>query len=142
MEVNDSQLAAMGLHPKRGNTDERLGFSAWQRKVELHTAVQAQTGTTDKPQTEEWFRHERGTTCAEAVRCNVCVHIIKVQATVTAGNENGSDRRLPDEYYLCKKETGDWSVKHLTSSEGSHKRASHLKHAADPQTYSIPTYSE
>ena len=142
MEVNESQLEAMGLQPKRGNTDEYLGFSSWARKLQLHTAVKAQTGTSDKPQTDEWFRHEKGTTCSEAVRCNICVHIIKVQATVTAGNTNGTDRRLPDEYYLCKKETGVWSLKHLTSAEGSHKHATHLKHAADPQTYSVPSYTE
>ena len=49
MEVDDSQLAAMGLHSKRVNLDEHLGFSKWDRKTELHTLVKAQTGTTDKP---------------------------------------------------------------------------------------------
>ena len=115
MEVNDSQLAAMGLHSKRGGLDEHLGFSKWVRKMDLHTLVKSQTGTTDKPDADVWFRHEKGTTNANAVRCNVCLYIIKIQATVIAGNTDGTDTRLPDEYYLCKKETGDWAVKYLVT---------------------------
>ena len=142
MEVDDSQLAAMGLHSKRGGLDEHLGFSKWVRKTDLHTLVKAQTGTTDKPDADVWFRHEKGTTNANAVRCNVCLYIIKIQATVIAGNTDGTDTRLPDEYYLCKKETGDWAVKYLVTSDGAHKKATHLRHAADPKTYSISQYSE
>ena len=68
MEVDDSQLAAMGLHPKRGDQDERLGFSKWPRKRTLHATVKAQTGTADRPDAEEWFRNEKGVTNANAVR--------------------------------------------------------------------------
>ena len=98
--------------------------------------------TADKPRVEEWFRFARGTTLVTAVRCNICVHIIKIQATVIAGNTDGTDKRLLDEYYLCKKETGVWTLKYLTSAEGSHKHNSHLKHASDTQSYSISSYSE
>ena len=142
MEVDDSQLAAMGLQPKRTDVDERLGFSKWTRKRALHTAAKAQTGTTDRPDAEEWFRSEKGATNANAVRCNVCIYIIKIQATVIAGEDDGRDKRLPDEHFLCKKETGDWAVKYLVTSADVNKKASHLRHAADPSTYSIPQYSD
>ena len=142
MEVETSQLKAMGLHSKRVALDEHLGFSKWAQKLDLHTKVKAQTGTTDKPDAEVWFRHEKGTNNTDAVRCNVCLYIIKIQATVVKGNTDDTDLRLPDEYYLCKKETGAWAVEYLVTSEGSHKKATHLKHAADPKTYSIPQYCE
>ena len=67
MEVEASQLAAMGLEPKREILDERLGFSKWDRKLELHTKVKAQTGTTDKPDADVWFRHEKGSTNTDAM---------------------------------------------------------------------------
>ena len=108
MEVDDSQLAAIGLHAKRGVLDECLPFSEWDRKRDIHDAVKAQTGTTDKPSADVWFKFERGTTNANAVRCNVCIYIIKIQATVISGNTDGTDKAIADEYYLCKKETGDW----------------------------------
>ena len=79
MEAEDSHLKAMGLHSKRGTLDEQVGFSKWPRKLDLHNRVLAQTGTTDKPDAEEWFRHEKGTTNTNAVRCNVCLYNINLQ---------------------------------------------------------------
>ena len=142
MEVEASHLKTMGLNPKRATLDEHLGFSKWTKKKELHRKVKAQTGTTDKPDADVWFRHEKGTTCSTAVRCNVCIYIIKVQATVKKGGEDDADKDIPAEYYLCKEETGAWAVENLVTSEGTHKDATHLKHAADPKTYSIPNYFE
>ena len=141
MEVDDSQLAAMGLHSQRAGVDECLGFSNWPRKSAVHQAVKAQTGTMDRPNAEEWFRTERGVTNTNAGRCNVSIYVIKIQATVIAGEDDGTDKRLPDEYFLCKKETGEWAVKHLVTSPDINKKASHLRHAADINTYSIPGYS-
>ena len=137
MEVDDSQLAGMGLHPKRGDLDEFLTYSKWDRKLDLHTAVKAATGTSDKPKADEWFRYEKGTNDSNAVKCNVRIDIVKIQATVIAGNTNGSDKPLPDAHYLCKKQTGDWAIKHLVTSGGISKSTSHLRHAADPNSYSI-----
>ena len=143
METKDSHLKAMGLHSKRGTLDEQLGFSKWPRKLELHEKVKAQTGTTDKPDAEEWFRFEKGSSTNDAVRCNICLIIIKIQATVIKGNEDGTaEKRLDDEYYLCKQETGTWAVENLVTSGGNHKKASHLKHAANPDTYPISKYYE
>jgi len=125
-----------------GTLDEQVGFSKWPRKLDLHNRVLAQTGTTDKPDAEEWFRTEKGTSSTSAVRCHVCIYIIKIQATVTKGNNDNSDKRLQDEYYLCKEETGAWAVENLVTSGGDHKKATHLKHAANPDTYSVPKYYE
>ena len=110
MEVEASHLKTMGLNPKRAALDEHIGFSKWTKKKDLHRKVKAQTGTADKPDAEVWFRHEKGTTCSSAVRCNVCIYIIKVQATVKKGGEDDADKDIPAEYYLCKEETGAWAV--------------------------------
>ena len=142
MEVDDSQLAGMGLHAKRAILDECVPWSEWDRKKDIHDIVKAQVGTTDKPSADEWFRTEKGATNSNAVRCNVCIYVIKIQATVIAGNSDGSDKAIDDEYYLCKKETGDWAVKNLVTSGGATKNASHLRHAADPKTYSISRYMD
>ena len=142
MEVEASHLKTMGLHSKRAALDEHLGFSKWNQKKDLHQKVKAQTGTADKPDADVWFRHEKGTNNTNAVRCNVCIHIIKIQATGTKGGEDDADLDIPAEHYLCKEETGAWAVENLVTSEGAHKKATHLKHAADPKTYSIPNYFE
>jgi hypothetical protein len=86
MEVEASHLKAMGLHSKRGALDEYLGFSKWTQKRNLHTKVKAQTGTTDKPDAEEWFRHEKGNTNTNAVRCNVSLCCCYSSLVVVKGN--------------------------------------------------------
>ena len=63
---------------------------------------------------------------ANAVNCNMGIHTVKLTAIVPGGNDNGTDKVLPPEYYICKKETGVWTKKHLTFSEGDHKSNSHL----------------
>ena len=141
MEVDDSQLAAMGLHSQRTTVDECLGFSNWTRKRAIHQAVKAQTGTTDRPDAEEWFRTEKGVTNSNAGRCNVCIYIIKIQATVIAGEDDGTDKRLPDEHFLCKKETGDWAVKHLVTSPDVNKKASHFQFL-NTRIISLQSYSK
>ena len=70
------------------------------------------------------------------------IHIIKISAVVPNGNANGTDKPLPDEYYLCKKETGVWTLKYLTSSEGNHKSNSHLKQASNSDNYSVTSYNQ
>ena len=103
---SNSQLEAMGLEPHRQGVDECLRFSNWQRKATLHAAIKAQNQP-DKPDTEDMWRYAVGTTLVTAVRCNMGIHIIKISAVVPNGNTNGTDKALPDEYYLCKK--GNWS---------------------------------
>ena len=65
-----------------------------------------------------------------------------IRATVPNGNTNGTDKPLPDEYYLCKKETGVWTLKYLTSAEGNHKSNAHLIQASNSDNYSVSTYNE
>ena len=77
MEAEASLLKAMGLNDKRLGVDEHLGFSKWTQKLDLHTRVKAQTGTVDKPESDVWFRHEKGTNNTDAARCNVSLYIIK-----------------------------------------------------------------
>ena len=137
--ISKAQLEAMGLEEKRTDIDEVPTLSSWPRKAILHAAVKAQN-TVDKPRVDKIFRYARGNTVSTAVRCNMGIHIIKIQASVTTGNEDIVE--LPDEFYLCKEETGVWTMKYLTSAKGTHKHNAHLKHASDVQTYSIPDYNE
>ena len=138
---SNSQLEAMGLEPRRTELDEFLKFSDWQRKATLHAAIKNQNQP-DKPGTEEMWRYAVGNTVVTAVRCNMGIHIIKISAVVPNGNTNGTDKALLDEYYLCKKETGVWTVKYLTAAEGNHKSNAHLKHASNKDNYSITKYNE
>ena len=107
-----TQLEAMGLEERR-EPDEHLGFSAWERKLALHNYIKAQNAT-DKPQVDEIFRFERGTVTSSCVRCNMGIHVIRIQASITSGDEE--EVELPTEHYLCKAETGVWSMKYLTSA--------------------------
>ena len=136
-----TQLEAMGLEPKRQTVDETPTFSAWTRKAILHAAIKAQN-TPDRPVTDDMWRYAKGTHVVSSVRCNMGVHIIKISCIVIAGNQDGSDKPLPDEYFLCKAETGVWTMKYLTTAEGSHKSNAHLKQASDLNNYSIPQYNE
>ena len=78
---------------------------------------------------------------AHAVKCNMGIHTAKLTAIVPGGNANGTDKALPSEYYICKKETGVWTNKYLTVSEGDHKSNSHLKQASNKENYSVTEYN-
>ena len=138
---SNSQLEAMGLEPHRQGVDEKLRFSNWTRKAALHAAIKAQNQL-DKPDTVDMWRIAGGNTVVSAVNCNMGIHIIKISAVVPGCNANGSDIALPDEFYLCKKETGVWTVKYLTAAEGSHKSNAHLRQASNPDNYSVSKYNE
>ena len=101
---SNSQLEAMGLEPQRPTVDERPGFSAWTRKAILHAAIKAQN-TPDRPETDDMWRYAKGTHVVSSVRCNMGVHIIKISCIIPSGNPDGTDKALPDKYYLCKAET-------------------------------------
>ena len=100
---SNSQLEAMGLVPQRPTVDERPTFSAWTRKAILHAAIKAQN-TPDRPETDDMWRYAKGTHVVLSVRCNMGVHIIKISCVIPGGNQDCSDKALPDEYYLCKQE--------------------------------------
>ena len=112
---SNTQLEAMGLEPQRPTVDERPRFSEWTRKAILHAAIKAQN-TPDRPETDDMWRYALGTNVVSAVRCNMGVHIIKISRVIPGGNQNGTDKALPDEDYLCKKETGVWTNKMLISN--------------------------
>ena len=127
--------------PHRPEVDERFVFSSWDRKATLHAAIIA-TDQPGKPAGNPLWRFAGGNNVVSAVRCNMGCHIIKIEAIVPGGNTDGTDRALPAEHYICKKETGEWSLKYLTSSEGTHKTNSHLKQASEQDNYSIMSYNQ
>ena len=138
---SNPQLEAMGLVPHRNGVDERLPYTKWDRKAVLHAAIRA-TNQPDKPLNDDMWRIAAGNNVITAVRCNMGIYIIKISTVIPNGNTNGTDKPLPDEYYLCKKETEVWTLKYLTSSEGNHKSNSHLKQASNSDNYSVSTYNE
>ena len=141
-DISQPQLDAMGLCPIREHLDQHLGYGKWDERRNLHTLVKLSSNQTDKPKSEVMWRYEAGNNILTAVRCNLGIHIIKLSAIIPQGNNDGSDRPLNDEYYLGKKETGVWSIKHLTSAEGNHQRNSHLTQASNSDNYSVRDYNK
>ena len=130
-DYSQAQLEAMGLCSVRTNLDHQVPYGKWDDRRNFHTFVKATTNQADKPASTVMWRVEAGNNVLTAVRCNMGIHIIKLSAAVPGGNTDGTDKDLPDKYYLCKKETGVWSKKHLTSAEGPHQKNSHLTQASN-----------
>ena len=141
-DYSQPQLEAMGLCPIRENLDQHIGYGKWDERRNFHTLVKAVTNQTDKPASTVMWRCEAGNNILTAVRCNMGIHIIKLSAIVPEGNTDGTDKPLNDEHYLGKKETGVWSLKHLTSAEGPHQKNSHLTQASNSDNYSVRDYLE
>ena len=138
---SDEHLESMGLRQRRPTIDEIISFSHWTRKADLHTAIRAQN-VPGRPSVANMWRFAQGTPLTNVTRCNMGICVINISAVVTGGMENGNDKNLPVESFLCKKEMGVWTKKYLTSSEGSHKHNAHLKQASDLSNYSISKYNE
>ena len=138
---SNSQLEVMGLTPHRLNVDKIISFSSWARKVTVHAAIRAQN-VPGRPTVDNMCRVAQGTPLVSVTRCNMGICIIKISAVVPGGMPNGTDKNLPAEYYLCKEEMGVWTMKYLTSAEGSHKNNAHLRQASDLNNYSISKYNE
>ena len=138
---SESQLESMGLRPHRKDIDEIISFSNWTRKDDLHAAIRAQN-VPARPAVANMWRVAQGTSIINVVRCNMGICIINLSAVVPAGMENGNDKNLPVESYLCKEQMGVWTLKYLISAEGSHKHNAHLKQASDLSNYSISKYNE
>ena len=138
---SDEQLESMGLKQHRRDIDEIISFSHWTRKADLHTAIRAQN-VPGRPAVANMWRIAQGTPLASVVRCNMGICIMHISAVVPGGGTDGTDKNLPVESYLCKEEMGVWTMKLLTSADGSHKHNAHLKQASDLSNYSIAKYNE
>ena len=117
---SEEQLEAMGLCPNRKDLDQSIPYGSWPPRKNYHDYIKASTDQPEMPASEVMWRYEQGTNLLTAVRCNAGIHIIKISAIVTAGGVAGVDLPLADEHYLCKKQTGEWSKKYLTSADGIH----------------------
>jgi hypothetical protein len=137
---SNPQLEDMGLTPYRHGVDERFGWGQWPKREVLHAAILA-TDQPNKPTSNPLWRTAAGANLVTAVKCNMGIHIIKLSAVIPGGNANGTDKALPPEYYICKKETGVWTLKYVTTSEGDHKSNSHLKQASNKENYSVTEYN-
>ena len=141
-DYSQPQLEAMGLCPFRVNLDQHIRYGDWDQRRNFHTLVRAANNQEDKPLSTVMWRTKIGTNVPTAVRCNMGIHVIKLSAIIPGGNDDGTDKDLPEEYYLCKKETGVWTLKYLTSAEGSHKQNSHLTQASNSDNYSVANYNQ
>ena len=140
-EHSDEQLEAMGLCNRRG-IDSKVEYGKWDSRKDYHGKIKANTAQPEMPASTEMWRQEHGTNNVSAVRCNAGIHIAKVNAVIPGGGAGGVDLNLADEYFLCKKETGEWSKKHLTSANGSHPKNSHLRNTSKSDNYSVETYND
>ena len=138
---SETHLQSMGLQPHRKDIDEIISFSNWTRKDDLHAAIRTQN-VPNRPSVANMWRVTQGTSIMNVVRCNMGICIINISATVPAGMDNGNDKSLPVESYLCKEQMGVWTLKYLTSAEGSYKHNAHLKQASDISNYAVSKYNE
>ena len=141
-EHSEEQLEAMGLCPNRKDLDQSIPFGTWPPRKDFHDKIKASTIQPEMPTSDDMWRYEQGTNNVSAVRCNAGIHICKVNAIVTAGGVGGVDLTLADEFFLCKKESGEWSKKYLTSADGNHPKNSHLKNTSKSDNYSVETYND
>ena len=121
---SNAQLESMGLEPSQGANHEFVTYSNWTTKNWMHIAIKASTAQPKKPGVVQMWRHAQGNTVVSSVYCNMGIYILKISCVVMAGANNGEDKPLADEYFLCKEEMGVWTLKYLTVSEGSHKNNS------------------
>lgn len=138
--ASEAQLLAMGLTPQDVDNDETLMNAAgWQRKREFLAAVIKSDMCKNKPSGDEFFSTTKPTVPG-AAKCNIMVPIVKLTAVVVEGNEDGSNKAIPEEVILAKKEGAEWSLQNLTWSNGETKESKHMNVASNPNTYAIPEY--
>ena len=51
-----------------------------------------------------------------------------------------TNKAIPEEFLLAKKEGAEWSMTNLTWSKGETKDSNHMKVASNPDTYAVPKY--
>ena len=71
----------------------------------------------------------------------MCIHTTRLNAIVTGGAADGTDKVLDEEIYICKKESAVWIKQYLTFSTGENKANSHLKQASNKENYSVSEYN-
>ena len=112
---SNPQLEDMGLTPYRHDVDERFGWGQWNRREVLHAAILA-TDQPNKPTSNPLWRTAAGANVVTAVKCNMGIHIIKLLAVIPGGNANDTDKALPPEYYICKKEARKQNPSNLSTT--------------------------
>ena len=135
----DVQLHDMGLSPK-DHADEAPSWSQWDRKADLHAAIIA-SDQPNKPTGDLLWKSVRDATATGTTSCNMCIHIARLTGIVIGGNEDGTDKVLEEQFYICKKEAAVWVKQYLSFSDGDSKSTQHLKQASGKENYSIPTYN-
>ena len=99
---NAIQLHDMGLTPM-DPADDSPAWSAWQRKLDIHTAVVA-SDQVNKPTGPLLWKTAKEAITTNMVSCNMCIHTIKLTCIIPGGNQDGTDKVLADEIYICKNE--------------------------------------
>ena len=118
-EASEEQLGAMGLSIRPPNLDITPEFDDWTNKATYHDKIKGNTSQPMMPTSLVMWRKENGTNDMSGIRCEAGNHIAKINAVIVGGGVGGANITLPDEYFLCKEETGKWSEKHLTPAFGN-----------------------
>ena len=110
-------------------------------KKDMLAGLIASTLTQNKPTGDELFQvaKDQGTVIT---KCNLLIPLVRMSAVVKEGNSDRSDKSIPAEYLLEKKEGAEWSKKYLTWWMGVTKASQHMKVASDPSTYAVPDYQK
>merc|ERR1712030_83487 len=132
----------MGLSIRPPNLDANPEFDDWTKKTQYHDKIKANTSQPMMPTSLVMWRKETGTNDLSGIRCEAGNHIAKINAVIVGGGVGGANITLPDEYFLCKEETGKWSEKHLTIAYGSHPKNQHLKSTSGEEYYCVDDYND
>ena len=140
MATSADKLFEMGL-TTREMTDEALKFTHWPRKKSIETAVKA--SDKDLAAYGKLWRTEETTPKQNQVCCKMAVHAAKVSAVVTAGGEdNKTDKNIPETIYLCKEETATWTKQNLKYATETGQYTANLKTTVSENSYTISKYGE
>ena len=139
--ATEAQLRTMDLQLK-GENDEVLSYSQWDRKRDVHTLVK-ETYQSDKPRDDgNWWRlaQRLDPQYSDTAKCNLLIVCARLIAHVPEGGANNADVDIPEEGFLVKKKMAEWSIKHMYFAKAASKKSCHLDVAASKSSYSIPNY--
>ena len=136
-----AQLRTMDLQLK-GDIDEVLRYSQWDRKREIHTLVK-KTYQSDKPIDDgNWWRIALSTDpqFSDTAKCNLLIVVARLKAFIPQGGPANAYLDMDEEGFLVKKKLAEWSKKQMFFTKAASKKSSHLDVAAPKSSYSIPNY--
>ena len=136
-------VAAMELRLSAIN-DECIGYSDWDRKLELHTLTKNNAYQANRPLDKgPWwgFTAPSAANSSCAPMCNIPVVIIRIKARIPAGGGHANPRNVPENAFVMKEEMGPWYRTHMMSDKAVEGTFKHLEVAAPTSAYQVTDYA-